>query len=72
MRHFAKEFNESGYKVSYTKLEDNQNSGFLKSEVAGALTQKKYDKIVVTHPGEYRIEEDVKSWAIVPKRPLSP
>ncbi|MBT3517280.1 MAG: cryptochrome/photolyase family protein, partial [Nitrospina sp.] len=26
MRHFAKELKESGYRVSYTKLEDEQNS----------------------------------------------
>jgi deoxyribodipyrimidine photolyase-related protein len=63
MRHFAKELNESGYRVSYTKLEDKQNSGFLKSEIERALKQQKYDQIVVTHPGEYRVEEDIKEWA---------
>ena len=63
MRHFAKELNECGYSVSYTKLEDTENSGFLKSEVDRALKQQKYDQIVVTHPGEYRVEEDIKEWA---------
>ena len=62
MRHFAKELNESGYKVSYTKIEDKHNSGFFKSEIARALKQQKYDQIVVTHPGEYRVEKDIKSW----------
>ena len=62
MRHFAKELNESGYTVSYTKIEDKHNSGFFKSEIARALKHQKYDQIVVTHPGEYRVEKDIKSW----------
>ena len=63
MRHFARELHESGYRVSYTKLEDKQNSGFLKNEITRALKQEKFDKIVVTQPGEYRVKEGIKSWA---------
>jgi deoxyribodipyrimidine photolyase-related protein len=63
MRHFARELQENGYRVSYIKLEDNQNSGVLKNEITRALKQHKYDQIVVTHPGEYRVKEDIKSWA---------
>ena len=63
MRHFAEELEDNGYRVLYTKLEDKQNSGSLKSEIARALKQQKYDQIVVTHPGEYRVEDDIKSWA---------
>ena len=63
MRHFAEELKDSGYRVLYTKLEDKQNSGSFKSEIARALKQQKYDQIVVTHPGEYRVEKDIKSWA---------
>ena len=29
MRHFSKELKESGYKILYTKLEDEQNIGFF-------------------------------------------
>ncbi|GIS84366.1 MAG: cryptochrome/photolyase family protein [Nitrospina sp.] len=63
MRHFAKELKESGYKILYTKLEDEQNIGFFKSEIARALKQQKVEHIVVTHPGEYRVLEDIKGWA---------
>ena len=63
MRHFAKELKESGYKILYTKLEDDQNIGFFKSEIARALKQQKVEHIVVTHPGEYRVLEDIKGWA---------
>ena len=63
MRHFSKELKESGYKILYTKLEDEQNIGFFKSEIARALKQQKVEHIVVTHPGEYRVLEDIKGWA---------
>ena len=52
MRHFAKELKGSGYKILYTKLEDKQNTGFFKSEVARALKKKKFARIILTHPGE--------------------
>ena len=63
MRHFPKELKGSGYKILYTKLEDEQNIGFFKSEIARALKQQKVEHIVVTHPGEYRVLEDIKGWA---------
>ena len=63
MRHFAKELQESGYKVLYTKLEDEQNTGFFRSEITRALKQQKVDHIVVTYPSEYRVLEDIKGWA---------
>ena len=63
MRHFAKELKENGYKVLYTKLEDEQNTGFFRSEITRAIKQQKVDHIVVTHPGEYRVLEDIKGWA---------
>jgi len=63
MRHFAKELQESGYKVLYTKLEDEQNTGSFRSEITRALKQQKLDHIVVTYPSEYRVLEDIKGWA---------
>jgi Uncharacterized protein related to deoxyribodipyrimidine photolyase len=70
MRHFAKELKGSGYKILYTKLEDKQNTGFFKSEVARALKKKKFDRIILTHPGEYRVLEDIKGWATKFKIPV--
>ena len=37
MRHFAKELREKNYKVDFTKLDDPDNSGSLKKEVARLL-----------------------------------
>ena len=62
MRHFAKELDESNYKVSYTKLDDEKNTGSFKSEVQRALKQHKFDSIIVTCPGEYRVLQEIKTW----------
>ena len=70
MRHFAKELKESGYKILYIKLEDGKNTGFFKSEIARTVKQQNIDHIVVTHPGEYRVLEDIKGWATNFKIPV--
>jgi len=70
MRHFAKELKETGYKILYTKIEDKQNTGFFKSEIARALKQQRFNRIIVTHPGEYRVLEDIKGWATNFKIPV--
>jgi deoxyribodipyrimidine photolyase-related protein len=62
MRHFAEELKESLYSVSYTRLDDEKNTGSFKGEVERALKEYKIDRIVVTHPGEYRVLQDIQNW----------
>ena len=62
MRHFARELKESGYNVEYVKLNDKDNTGFFKTEVERTIKKHKFDHIVVTHPGEYRVLKDMQSW----------
>ncbi|WP_372882212.1 cryptochrome/photolyase family protein [Psychromonas sp.] len=62
MRHFAQELQENGYKVAYTKLDDAHNTGSFKSEVARLITKRPIQNIIVTHPGEYRVLEDMQNW----------
>ena len=62
MRHFAQSLENEGYNVRYTKLDDPQNAGSFKGEVARAIKAHHPEKIVVTHPGEYRVLEDIRSW----------
>lgn len=62
MRHFALELEERGFKIKYIKIEDKNNSGFLQKEIENYLSSNKFKRIVVTHPGEYRLLEQVKSW----------
>lgn len=63
MRHFAQELRALGVKVLYTKLTDPDNQGSFKGEVKRALSLDKYDKIVVTFPGEYRVLYDINKWS---------
>jgi len=61
MRHFAKSLKQKCYKIEYTKLNTPSNTGSLKSEVRRIIHKYNFDRIIVTHPGEYRVLEDIKS-----------
>jgi len=62
MRHFADLLQNKGQNVKYTTLDDPNNAGSLKGEVKRLLQQYKFQRIIVTHPGEYRVLEDIRSW----------
>ncbi len=62
MRHFAEELEGRGHKVCYTKLDDLENAGSFKDEVARALQQHNSEKIIVTAPSEYRVLKDIQDW----------
>ena len=62
MRHFAKSLEADGYQVEYTKLDDPNNGGSFRNEVERALKRHDIERIVLTHPGEYRVLSDIKQW----------
>ena len=62
MRHFAEALLQQGYRVEYTKLDDPDNSGSLKGEVERLLRRQPLDRIIVTHPSEYRVLEGLRGW----------
>jgi len=62
MRHFAKNLEERGYRIEYTKLDDENNAGSFRGEVERALQRHNIDQIIVTHPSEYRVLEDINNW----------
>ena len=62
MRHYAKEVRQSGYKVEYIKIDDPSNTGSFRDEVERALKRHNIERIVITHPGEYRVLADIKRW----------
>jgi len=64
MRHFAEALRADGVDVRYVKLDDDDNAGSLKAEVAGALEEEpdRFDKVVVTKPGEWRLLDDMECW----------
>lgn len=62
MRHFAESLREDGYNVRYTKLDDTNNAGSFRGEVERAVKDMKPEKIIVTHPGEYRVLAGMQTW----------
>lgn len=61
MRHFAEELKANGYRVSYIKLDDENNTGSFTGEIERAIQLHKPEKVVITEPGEYRVLENIKS-----------
>ncbi|MEL6664417.1 MAG: cryptochrome/photolyase family protein, partial [Pseudomonadota bacterium] len=65
MRHFAEELRNDGIRVHYVKLDDAGNAGSLKAQVADVLEagEGRFDRVIVTKPGEWRLLEDMQDWS---------
>lgn len=61
MRHFAKDLRGKGYTVDYIQLSDDTKS--FKNEVKKAMKRHDTKRVIVTEPGEYRVLDDMKTWA---------
>ena len=61
MRHFAKALRHNGYGVEYIKLDDIKNAKSFKGEVKRLLQKKSFNRIIVTHPGEYHMLKHIHS-----------
>jgi len=55
MRQFKNYLQENGYKVFYTKLDDEDNRGSFDGELLKLNQQFKPKKIILTEPSEYRV-----------------
>lgn len=62
MRHFARDLRKAGYNIDYIQLDDAENSGSFRSEVNRAIARHAPEQIIITHPGEYRVLQDMKTW----------
>ncbi|WP_412970860.1 cryptochrome/photolyase family protein [Glaciecola sp. MF2-115] len=62
MRHFSQELDKQGYKPIYIKYNDENNKGSLFEQVKESCSKQEFSSIVISHPGEYRLLEEVKSW----------
>lgn len=60
MRHFEEELRRFGFVVHYLPLQKTQIT-FTKT-LENFLKKHRFDQIVVTHPGEYRVLQEVQSW----------
>ncbi|WP_281683872.1 cryptochrome/photolyase family protein [Thalassobaculum salexigens] len=62
MRHFAAGLEADGVAVDYVRLDDRDNTGSFTGELARAVKRHGPDRVVVTEPGEWRVEQDMKAW----------
>ncbi|MCR9071696.1 MAG: cryptochrome/photolyase family protein [Alphaproteobacteria bacterium] len=62
MRHFAAELEREGVRVHYVRLDDGANTGSFTGELKRAIERLEPDRVVVTEPGEWRVEQDMKAW----------
>ena len=63
MRHFAAELEKSGITVDYVQLDDPSNTGNFTDEVTRALSRHKIKRLIVTEPGEWRVQNMFQSWS---------
>lgn len=55
MRHFARELEDLGWRVDYRRLDCADNAGSLAGELRLAIARHRPKRIVLTHPGEWRV-----------------
>jgi len=70
MRHFADELRQSGVSVDYVELDSPNNSGSLTSEVQLAVAKHAPSRLVVTEPGEWRVQVMVEGWQALTGLPV--
>ncbi len=63
MRHFADELRAAGWRVEYRSLDCENNGGSFAGELERAIATHRPERIVVTEPGEWRVLEDMNTWA---------
>ena len=63
MRHFAAELRQKGVRVDYITLDDPENGGDFTNEIGRALVRHKITHIIVTEPGEWRVQEMIQAWS---------
>jgi deoxyribodipyrimidine photolyase-related protein len=62
MRHFAQALAGRGVRVDHVALDDPANTGTLSGEVLRAVARHRPNRIVCTHPGEWRVLLAMETW----------
>jgi deoxyribodipyrimidine photolyase-related protein len=70
MRHFAAELGDRGVAVDYVELDAPGNTGTLTGEVERATARHRPARLVVTEPGEWRVQQEVGRWARLTRTPV--
>ncbi len=61
MRHFARGLETLGYRVRYTQYDDASNLGSFEKELSRAIHEEKISEVHITHPGEWRVLQKMKT-----------
>ena len=69
MRHFAKELRNKGFSITYSEISKSQDN-FTK-ELLYQCKKIKPKRIVITHPGEYRVLKEIKKWEKILNTPVT-
>lgn len=59
MRHFRIEASQR-YCVDYVRLDDPANTGRLDGELEKAIRSRKPERVILTHPGDYRVLQGIR------------
>lgn len=62
MRHHADVLRAAGWQVDYVKFDDPDNAGSFTGEVARAIERHHPERILVTEPGEWRVQAMLEAW----------
>jgi deoxyribodipyrimidine photolyase-related protein len=62
MRHFADELRQRGVLVDYVALDAPENTGSLTTEIQRAVARLRPQRLVVTEPGEWRVDAIANNW----------
>lgn len=62
MRHFAQALERDGVTVDYVRLDDPDTTGSFTGELVRAVERHCPERVVVTEPGEYRVERAISGW----------
>lgn len=63
MRHFAAELRARGLTVDYVDLDDPANTGGFTGELARAIARHGVRRVVLTEPGEWRVQHMAETWS---------
>lgn len=62
MRHFAESLRAEGVEVDYVRLDDAENTQSFGGELERAVVRHAPTEVIMTEPGEWRVEQMMQDW----------